>query len=70
MKKLFLIVLTMGLFVACDSDDDNTVAAIEPNAGTILGGPFTFLVDGVPDMVSGITTDSDAVGTNRTLVIF
>ena len=69
MKKLFLIVLTMGLFVACDSDDDNTVAAIEPNAGTILGGPFTFLVDGVPDMVSGITTDSDAVGTNRTFVI-
>ena len=41
-----------------------------PNAGTISGGPFTFAVDGTPDMVSGITLDSsNATGTNRTWVI-
>ena len=41
-----------------------------PNAGTISGGPFTFTVDGTPDMVSGITLDSsNATGTNRTWVI-
>ncbi|WP_343487592.1 hypothetical protein [Allomuricauda sp. d1] len=41
-----------------------------PNAGTIAGGPFTFTVDGTPDMVSGITLDgSNATGTNRTWVI-
>ncbi|MDT0621099.1 hypothetical protein [Croceitalea vernalis] len=27
------------------------------NAGSLAGGPFEFLVDGVPDMVSGITLD-------------
>ncbi len=41
-----------------------------PNAGTISGGPFTFDVDGTPDMVSGILLDSsNATGTNRTWVI-
>ena len=41
-----------------------------PNAGTISGGPFTFAVDGTPDMVSGITLDgSNATGTNRTWVV-
>lgn len=68
MKKLFLFALTMALFVACNSDDDST-ATITTNAGTLDGGPFTFLVDGVPDMVSGITTDPNAQGTNRTFII-
>ena len=27
------------------------------HAGKIIGGPFTFTVDGTPDMVSGITLD-------------
>jgi len=41
-----------------------------PNAGTISGGPFTFTVDGTPDMVSGITLDSsNSTGTNGTWVI-
>jgi len=41
-----------------------------PNAGMISGGPFTFMVDGVPDMVSGIALDaSNATGTNGTWVI-
>ncbi|WP_422350300.1 hypothetical protein [Flagellimonas sp.] len=40
------------------------------NAGTLAGGPFTFDVDGTPDMVSGITLDdSELTGTNQTYVI-
>lgn len=35
----------------------------------LSGGPFTFVVDGMADNVSGITTDLNAVGTNRTFVI-
>ena len=39
-----------------------------PNAGTISGGPYTFIVDGTPDMVSGITLDSsNATGTNQVI---
>nr|WP_299385072.1 hypothetical protein [Allomuricauda sp.] len=40
------------------------------NAGTLSGGPFTILVDGTPDMVSGITLDdSELTGSNQTYVI-
>ncbi len=40
------------------------------NAGTLAGGPFTILVDGTPDMVSGITLDdSELTGTSQTFVI-
>jgi len=68
MKKLFLGVLALGIFAtSCSNDDDNP--PIVPDAGTLTGGPFTFIVDGTPDMVSGIATDPDAVGTNRTFVI-
>nr|WP_321236706.1 hypothetical protein [uncultured Psychroserpens sp.] len=67
-KKMFLVVLALGLMTSC-SDDDDSVQAIVPNAGTITGGPFTFIVDGMPDFVSGIATDPNAVGTNRTFVI-
>jgi len=36
------------------------------NAGAISGGPFEFDIDGVPDMVSGITLDdANAFGDNR-----
>jgi hypothetical protein len=67
-KKMFLVVLALGLITSCSNDDDN-VQAIVPNAGTITGGPFTFVVDGTPDFVSGIATDPNAVGTNRTFVV-
>ncbi|WP_282044455.1 hypothetical protein [Winogradskyella flava] len=67
-KKMILAAVTLGIFVtSCSNDDDNV--SIIPDAGTLSGGPFTFLVDGVPDNVSGITTDPNAVGTNRTFVI-
>ncbi|WP_299214371.1 hypothetical protein [uncultured Aquimarina sp.] len=38
--------------------------------GVLSGGPFTFTVDGTPDMVSGIMLDSsNAAGSNSTWVI-
>ncbi|WP_158975819.1 hypothetical protein [Cellulophaga sp. L1A9] len=72
MKKIYLItsmILALA-FTSCDDDDDNQELQIIPAAGSIAGGPFTFCVDGVADMVSGITVDdSDAMGTNSTWVI-
>ncbi|SHG39994.1 hypothetical protein [Winogradskyella jejuensis] len=66
-KKMFLGVLALGLmFTSCDDDDD---VVIIPDAGTLSGGPFSFTVDGQPDMVTGVSTDVSAVGTNRTFVI-
>lgn len=73
MKNLFrksllsLAVLSTVVLYSCGEDDD---AAIEPNAGSISGGPFSFVVDGTPDMVSGITVDdSEAMGTGSSFVI-
>ncbi|MDT0552033.1 hypothetical protein [Urechidicola vernalis] len=68
MKKMLLLAfVAFGfLMVSCDDDDD---IVIVPNAGTIAGGPFTFIVDGTADYVSGITTDPNAVGTNSSFVI-
>ncbi|MBQ4822647.1 hypothetical protein [Aquimarina sp. MMG016] len=70
-KKLIIGVLAIG-FVAtsCSDDDDTPVLPVIPNAGTISGGPFSFDVDGEPDMVSGITLNSaGAIGSNSTWVI-
>jgi len=69
-KKMFLAVLALGLITtSCSDDDDSGIQAIVPDAGMITGGPFTFVVDGMSDFVSGIATDPNAVGTNRTFVI-
>nr|WP_321223321.1 hypothetical protein [uncultured Psychroserpens sp.] len=68
-KKMFLAVLALSVFATSCSDDDDSVSPIVPNAGTITGGPFTFIVDGNSDFVSGITTDSNAIGTNRSFVV-
>ncbi len=71
MRKLFqkpiLILAALSIILASCGDDDGTV--ITPDAGTISGGPFTFVVDGTSDFVSGITVSSDAVGTNSSWVI-
>jgi len=64
LKTLFTLSLTLLLF-ACDEDDPNPM----PDAGSIAGGPFTFVVDGQTDNVSGITTDGTAVGANASWVI-
>ncbi|WP_422083944.1 hypothetical protein [Ulvibacterium sp.] len=53
-----------------DLSNPLTVNRRKTKAGTLYGGPFTFKVDGTPDMVSGITLDaSEASGTNSTWVI-
>jgi len=72
MKRIFLGILSLTLIIACNNDDDNTIIIDEtvvPDAGNLTGGPFTFFVDGMPDNVSGIATDPNAVGTNRSFVI-
>jgi len=69
-KKAMFALLAMSIIVtSCSDDDDNGNGTTTPNAGVLSGGPFTFVVDGTPDFVSGVTTDADAVGTNRTFVI-
>ncbi|KQC31675.1 hypothetical protein AAY42_08370 [Flagellimonas eckloniae] len=56
------------ILISCDDDSDDGPVTLE--AGTLSGGPFTFTVDGIPDMVSGITIDnSNRVGSNSTYVI-
>ncbi len=67
-KKLIVGVLAIGFIaVSCSDDDDSLPVA---NAGVISGGPFSFDVDGDPDLVSGITLDSsNASGENSTWVI-
>ncbi len=68
MKRFFLGLMSLTLlFASCDDDDDNVII---PDAGTITGGPFTFIAgDGIEDNVSGIATDPNAVGSNSTFVI-
>ena len=47
-----------------------TVTRTALNAGELSGGPYTFVVDGTPDMVSEISLDDTNLnGTNQTFVI-
>lgn len=68
-KSIFALLALSLMITSCSSDDDNGSNPIVPNAGTLSGGPFNFIVDGMADTVSGISTDPNAVGTNRTFVI-
>ncbi|MDC6365773.1 hypothetical protein [Allomuricauda sp. AC10] len=67
--RSIMTLLGIGLIlISCDSESDDAPLAL--NAGILSGGPFTFTVDGTPDMVSGITLDeSNVVGTNQGYVI-
>ncbi|MEM8895483.1 MAG: hypothetical protein AAGC88_12955, partial [Bacteroidota bacterium] len=71
MKKINLLLMLFSMtaiLVSCGDDDDVTPTV--PNGGILSGGPFTFVVDGTPDMVSGVTLDeSELVGANTTFVI-
>nr|WP_299175229.1 hypothetical protein [uncultured Allomuricauda sp.] len=71
MSNLKSIIALLGIGLILGScDPDSVDAPLVLNAGTLSGGPFTFTVDGTPDMVSGITLDeSDVVGLNRGYVI-
>lgn len=66
-KKILLITVIGSMALSC-SDDDNSNTII-PDARVLSGGPFEFCVDGDPDMVSGISTDATASGSNSTFVI-
>ncbi|WP_222983276.1 hypothetical protein [Flagellimonas meishanensis] len=67
--KSLLFVLGLGIFLTSCSEDDNGQPLVL-DAGTLSGGPFTFVVDGNPDMVSGIGLDaSNLVGSEQTFVI-
>ena len=69
MTRKILFVLSLSLLVfSCSNDDDNTTT-ITPEAGTLVGGPFEFCVDGSVDNVSGIMLTGTPVGTNSTYVI-
>ena len=53
-----------------DLSNPLTVNRNKPEAGTLSGGPFTFTVDGTPDMVTGIALDNpNASGANSRYVI-
>ncbi len=68
--KTLSLLFILGIFLfACESDDGDEMPQTL-NAGTLTGGPFTFIVDGTPDMVSGISlTDFDGSGDSQTYVI-
>ncbi len=67
LKRIYFLLATVALLAACSDDDDDQTIMVD--AGAISGGPFTFIVDGTADFVSGITTDGNGVGTNSSFVI-
>ncbi|MEM9866178.1 MAG: hypothetical protein AAF765_00715 [Bacteroidota bacterium] len=68
--KSIMTILGLGIILASCNKGETDDAPVELNAGTLSGGPYTFVVDGVPDMVSTIALDaSSLVGSNRTYVI-
>ncbi|MBT8181525.1 MAG: hypothetical protein KJO53_08045 [Eudoraea sp.] len=67
-----MVLVSLTLFTtSCEQDDNAGMEAPEVlNAGTLSGGPFTFIVDGVPDMVSQISLDaSELTGSIQNYII-
>ena len=72
MKKnnLLSILALLFLIVSCTDENDSITETPVPVSGEITGGPFVFCVDGVSDMVSGITVDNtESEGANSTWLI-
>ena len=68
MRKLFIMLAATGIILTSCGDDDDTT--IQSSAGMISGAHFEFAVDGLPDMVTGISVnDSDATGSESTWII-
>ena len=69
--KTFASVLLFGiLLVGCSDDDDANTDQATIAAGILSGGPFSFTIDGNPDMVSGINVDNTNLqGTTQTFVV-
>ena len=72
MKKIVkfgLAVLMAGAFVACDENDEPEVLPTEISAGTLSGGPYTFLVgDGIKDNLSGVGLTGNS-GDNSSFIL-
>lgn len=67
LKSITFYLLSALFIVSCSNDDDNQNI---PNAGVLSGGPFSFTIDGMPDMVSGVTLNtSNLSGDFQTFVI-
>ncbi|TMM57386.1 T9SS type A sorting domain-containing protein [Maribacter algarum] len=52
-----------------DFSNEIRVYRNQPDGGTLVGGPYNFVVDGTPDMVSGISLTGKRSGKNSTWVI-
>jgi len=71
-KQLLMTCFALGaIILSCESDDDNTTtpAVVTPEAGELAGGPFSFFVDGNPDMVAGVTLTGELEGDVTTFVV-
>ena len=69
LRTIFTSITAVLLFIAC-SDDNDDDAPVVLDAGTLSGGPFEFVVDGTPDMVSGISlTGFSGSGDEQSFVI-
>lgn len=60
LKTIMMLFMVTAIFWSCEDDDTDT-APIVLNAGTLSGGPFSFAVDGQPDMVTGISLNASAL---------
>ncbi|MEM9143522.1 MAG: spondin domain-containing protein [Bacteroidota bacterium] len=71
LKTIALVFSFSLVIVSCDRfHDDDDVDPPTLEAGTLSGGPFTFTVDGTPDMVSGISLSGfDGSGDVQTYVV-
>lgn len=67
MKKCMLTMITAALLLSSCGDDDSD-ASITPMAGSLMGGPFYFAVDGSADNVEGISV-GESEGTNTSFII-
>ena len=68
-RKIHLVLLAFTFMaISCSDDDDNGQQTVV-EGGAISGGPFTFIVDGIPDMVSGITLDGTQEGSASSWVV-
>ncbi|MFD0798178.1 hypothetical protein ACFQZJ_11960 [Maribacter chungangensis] len=60
LKTIMMLFLVTAIFWSCEDDDTDTTP-LTLNAGTLSGGPFSFAVDGQPDMVSGLSLNAGAL---------
>lgn len=67
--KTLLFLSLLIVVVGCNTDEDEPISTMV-TAGTLTGGPFSFTVDGIPDMVTNITLDATNLsGSLQTFII-